>query len=138
MVQGIRDSLRDAGRRRDPQTSRPDPAEPHAISAGEEGEIEEVASKPPAERRSWQVADVSRQGAEIPGVIGEALQLERQGPQGMGTRRNPGSRERLDRLRVRQRMAHGRIARHCLDRVNRSLVRPAFEGTLDSPVLVPK
>src|SRR5205809_140197 len=69
VVQGIRDSLRDAGRRRDPQTSRPDPAEPHAISAGEEGEIEEVASKPPAERRSWQVADVSRQGAEIPGVI---------------------------------------------------------------------
>src|SRR6185436_15802125 len=75
-------------------------------------------------------------GAEIPDVVGQALQLERDAPDGLRPRRLPAPRQRLDRTAVRGGVSHDRIARDRFGHQHGPIRTRRLQQPLDAAMLV--
>ena len=62
----------------------PDQAAAEAAAAEQRGHVEEVAADPAAVRRGRQEADVAGERAEVAGVVGQALEFQRDAAQAPG------------------------------------------------------
>ncbi len=107
-----------------------------AVAAKERGHVEELAAQPAAVRGGRHERHVAGERAEVAGVRGQPLELERERAQCVRARRDFTAAERLERLRVRESVADGRVARQLLDLVHRARVRPPDQRALEAAVLV--
>ena len=71
----------------EPDSSRPDETAAEAAATQEGGQVEEIAPEAPAVGGGRQEPDVAGQGPQITGVVGQALELEGDAPDGLCPRR---------------------------------------------------
>src|SRR5262249_5181543 len=107
-----------------------------AAAAKQRRQIEEISPEPAAAGEGRQVAPVPGRRPEVAGVIRNALELQCDAAEHLGTDRNLTARKTLSQLTVGRGMADGRVARHGLHRVNCPLVRSAGQRSLGAPVLI--
>jgi hypothetical protein len=116
--------------------ARADQAAPEAAAAEGRRHVQEVAAQAPAEGGRRKVGDVVRERAEVPDVVREALELERDASQRLRARRLLAAGQRLDHLAVGRRVSDRGVARERLRIVDGALARSADHRPLDAAVLV--
>ena len=114
----------------------PHQAAPEAVAANQRGEVEEIAADFAARRRRGQKRDVVGQRAEVAGVVGQAFEFERDGPQPLRAQRRLGPGEGFHDGRVGGGVGDGRVAGHGFHLAHRRAVRAAGERLLDAAMLV--
>jgi hypothetical protein len=114
----------------------PDESPAEAAPADRGREIQPVAPQPPAVRRRRQESDVSRQCAEVTGVIRQPFELERDAADDLGARRRRRPGESFECLRVGERVPDARVAGQRLRVVEAPAGISVHQRTLDAAVLV--
>ena len=114
----------------------PDQAATESAATQDSGQVEEIAPNAAAVRGGRQEPDVTGQGPEVPGVIGQAFQLERDAANRLSPDRRAAAGQRLHRLAIGGGMTHRGVAGHLFGQVNAAFVGAADQGPLDPAMLV--
>ena len=88
----------------------PDEPAAEAVARELQEQVQEVTAQLAEPRGARLIAHVASERSEVPDVVCDPLELESNAAERLGSERRFDSREGLDRRRVGERVAHGRIA----------------------------